>query len=190
MRPHRQSPATVLSALALFFALGGTAFAGSEFARHYLITSTSQIKPSVLKQLQRRAGVSGAAGAAGTAGSQGPAGSPGPAGIAGSPGAQGSPATALWAVVSAAKKLIASSGVTGFVAGSGVPAVDELVFNQNVSQCAKIATPSSALYERGAEPAEISITAAGNGNPDAIEIFTYEASGASIYRSFSVAVFC
>lgn len=111
--------------------------------------------------------------------------------MAGSPGAQGLPATALWAVVSEAKALVASSGVTSFVAGSGVPAEEYLVFSQNVSQCAKVATLSGALYERGAGvPGEVSIAMAGNGNPDAIEVFTYEASGTSSYRAFSVAVFC
>ncbi|MFI4977498.1 MAG: hypothetical protein ACHQC8_02290 [Solirubrobacterales bacterium] len=73
---RRPSPATAISLLALFFALGGTAIA----AKHYLITSTSQIKPSVLKQLHGKAGETGPAGAAGAAGPAGPQGSQGPAG--------------------------------------------------------------------------------------------------------------
>lgn len=73
MRPPRPSPATALSALALFFALGGTAIA----AHHYLITSTSQIKPSVLKKLKGNTGQNGVQGPQGT---PGPAGVPGPAG--------------------------------------------------------------------------------------------------------------
>jgi hypothetical protein len=55
---------------ALFFSLGGTAIA----ARHYLLTSTSQIKPSVLKQLHGKIGETGPAGTAGPTGPQGPAG--------------------------------------------------------------------------------------------------------------------
>ncbi len=51
MRIHRPSPALVLASVALFLALGGTAAA----ARHFLITSTRQIKPSVIQAL--RAGV-------------------------------------------------------------------------------------------------------------------------------------
>jgi hypothetical protein len=47
MRPHRPSPATAIAGLALFVALGGTAIAAS----HYVVTSTSQIKPSVLSAI-------------------------------------------------------------------------------------------------------------------------------------------
>lgn len=64
----------VLSLLALFIALGGTAIA----AKHYLITSTSQIKPSILKQLRGRTGPPGLAGANGANGAQGPQGPAGP----------------------------------------------------------------------------------------------------------------
>ena len=72
MHRQRPSPAIVLAALALFLALGGTAVA----ARHYLITSTRQIKPSVLHALY---------------GARGPAGPPGPSGPAGAPGTPGAP---------------------------------------------------------------------------------------------------
>jgi hypothetical protein len=74
MHISRPSPATALSIIALFFALGGTALA----AHHYLITSTHQIKPSVLKALR----------------GSGPPGAPGPTGAAGpqgTPGARGEP---------------------------------------------------------------------------------------------------
>ncbi len=49
-------------------------------ARHYLITSTSQIKPSVLKSLHGAHGAPGQPGPAGQAGPQGPQGTPGPQG--------------------------------------------------------------------------------------------------------------
>jgi hypothetical protein len=76
MRPGRPSPAVLIAGLALLFALGGSAVA----ARRYLITSTGQIKPSVLHKLH---GARGPAGPAGAPGVPGPAGSQGPAGPAG-----------------------------------------------------------------------------------------------------------
>jgi len=54
----------VIALLALFFALGGAAVA----AKHYLITSTSQIKPSVLKSLRGKTGAAGKVGPQGLTG--------------------------------------------------------------------------------------------------------------------------
>jgi hypothetical protein len=68
--------------LALLFALSGGAYAAGKF----VITSTKQIKPSVLKQLQGKAGAQGLAGAAGA---QGPAGGAGKDGTNGKDGANG-----------------------------------------------------------------------------------------------------
>jgi hypothetical protein len=79
------SPATVIAGLALVFVMTGGAYA----AKRYLITSTKQISPSVLKSLQGKAGAAGPAGVAGGLGPQGPAGPAGPAGSAGPSGAKG-----------------------------------------------------------------------------------------------------
>jgi hypothetical protein len=76
------SPATAIASLALVFAMSGGAFA----AGHYLITSTKQISPKVLKALKGNAGANGAGGAPGSAG---PAGAGGPQGPAGPGGPQG-----------------------------------------------------------------------------------------------------
>jgi hypothetical protein len=64
--------ANVVSTMALVFAMGGSALA----AKHYLITSTSQIKPSVLARLRSegRRGPAGPRGGAGVRGPQGPEG--------------------------------------------------------------------------------------------------------------------
>lgn len=71
-----------VAVLALVFAMSGGAYAASR----YVITSTRQIKPSVLAQLKGRAGASGVAG---TQGPAGPVGSQGPAGAKGENGANG-----------------------------------------------------------------------------------------------------
>jgi len=93
MRGRTVSPGTVIACIALFFALGGTAIA----AHHYLITSTSEIKPSVLNALRGKAGDAGPGGPQGSQGPTGPQGSPGvegPPGAPGTSGTQGAPGTA------------------------------------------------------------------------------------------------
>jgi len=71
--------------LALFFSMSGGALA----AGHYLITSTKQIKPSVLSALKGKAGPAGATGSAGVAGNAGAPGLQGPVGIKGETGPEG-----------------------------------------------------------------------------------------------------
>jgi len=68
-----------IALLALVFAMTGTGIAAS----HYVITSTKQIKPSVLRKLHGARGSRGATGATGRTGAQGPL---GPVGRQGPPG--------------------------------------------------------------------------------------------------------
>jgi hypothetical protein len=78
---RRLTYANVAATLALVFAMSGGALAAS----HYLINSTKQINPKVLKKLR------GARGAAGAAGQRGATGAVGPTGKEGTPGKEGSP---------------------------------------------------------------------------------------------------
>ncbi len=57
--PRRMSYANVAATMALVFAMSGGALA----AGRYLITSTKQISPKVLKALEGKAGPKGATGA-------------------------------------------------------------------------------------------------------------------------------
>lgn len=82
------SPASAIACLALMFAMTGGAYA----AGRYVITSTKQISPKVLKSLTGKAGPAGAngvQGATGGTGPQGPAGPQGPKGETGTTGAKG-----------------------------------------------------------------------------------------------------
>jgi len=92
----RLTPGTVIATIALLFAMTGGAYA----AKKYLITSTKQISPSVLKALKGASGKAGPAGPAGPVGAagagtagptgpQGPAGPGGPGGPGGETGPQG-----------------------------------------------------------------------------------------------------
>src|SRR2546421_471918 len=84
----RKSPRTnltyanVTATLALVFAMSGGALA----AHHYLINSTKQISPKVLKALKGRTGKTGPAGPAGLAGLAGASGAKGEKGATGEPG--------------------------------------------------------------------------------------------------------
>ena len=88
----------------LLSVFAGSLLAGGAWAAsRYLITSTAQIKPSVLATIEKSArsaakgpqGVAGAVGAAGPAGAPGAAGLPGAQGPAGPPGMTGAEAAAL-----------------------------------------------------------------------------------------------
>lgn len=83
------SYANVAATMALVLSTGGGAFA----ATHYLINSTRQINPAVMRALKGKAGKPGVAGSQGPAGPQGSAGPQGQAGPQGPEGKAGQPPT-------------------------------------------------------------------------------------------------
>jgi hypothetical protein len=107
----RMTYANVAVTLALVFAMTGGAYA----ANHYLITSTKQISPKVLKALKGNAGAPGAAGVQGPAGAAGPA---GPQGPGGPEGKAGSPGTSVTSSVEP-KGVNCKEGGSKFAAASG-----------------------------------------------------------------------
>lgn len=102
-RRRRPWAATPIALVALFASLGGTAIAAS----HYLITSTKQIKPSVLSQLRGNRGARGLPGPQGADGQQGPNGDAGPQGV---PGDQGIPG--------ATPQMMGNTSTTSFTSSS------------------------------------------------------------------------
>ena len=118
MRRHLNY-ANVTATLALVFAMGGGALA----ANHYLINSTKQINPKVLKKLKGNAGKTGAKGASGAAGATGPGGATGPQGNGGPAGSA-----------------VAFAYVTG---GSATPT---LTSAKNVSAVSRVTTVPEGEY--------------------------------------------
>lgn len=81
----------LLGALVLVIALAGTGYA----AQRYVITSTKQISPQVVKSLKGKPGPAGPRGVAGAPGPPGAPGAQGPVGPQGPQGSQGPAGTAL-----------------------------------------------------------------------------------------------
>jgi Collagen triple helix repeat (20 copies) len=157
----RMTYANVATTLALVFAMSGGAYAASKF----LITSTKQIKPSVLKQLRGKAGQAGPvgpvgpAGPAGVAGAQGPA---GPQGKEGLPGTQGEPglpgATGFTATLPKSKTLkgdwVIEADVpgTGFLEGSASTAVSFGIPLAAIPEPVYVKAPTTEEEEHGEFP--------------------------------------
>jgi hypothetical protein len=87
--PRHLSYANVAATIALVLAMS----AGAVAAGRYLITSTNQISPKVLKKLTGRPGATGPRGAQGATGSTGPQGATGSTGAQGAVGPAGAPGT-------------------------------------------------------------------------------------------------
>lgn len=105
-KPKRLTYANIVATLALVFAMSGGALAASK----YLITSTKQISPKVIKKLK---------GKEGPAGKTGPQGAPGAPGAAGKEGAAGKNLTAETPLPSGQSESGAFSASGGYDPGTG-----------------------------------------------------------------------
>jgi hypothetical protein len=108
------NPASVIAVVALVFAMSGGAWA----ANRYLLTSTKQIKPSLLAALKGRAGAAGPAGPAGPEGAAGKNGANGANGANGERGQTGPPGESVTATT-LPKGATCAEGGTEFKVGSG-----------------------------------------------------------------------
>jgi len=104
---------TIIAIVALVFAMSGGAYAASK----YLITSTKQISPKVLKSLK---GANGKNGVAGPAGPAGTAGAKGENGTAGANGKNGEPGASV-TVASEGKGANCKEGGAKLTVGAGTP---------------------------------------------------------------------
>ncbi len=110
MRRHL-TYANVAATLALVFAMSGGALA----AKHYLVNSTSQINPKVLKKLRGKVGPRGATGPAGASGPAGTTGTTGKDGPPGKQGNEGTPAPTLETASGADQVFPSSAGAAEVV---------------------------------------------------------------------------
>jgi hypothetical protein len=132
LRGRHASYANVVATFALVFAMSGGALAAS----HYVINSSKQINPRVLKQFAGRSGPSGKTGATGEAGKAGAAGATGPTGAQGVQGNPGSPGSAAgWAYVNA----------SGTVDGAA-PAVDISIDRVKTGEYCLLMTPQQEVH--------------------------------------------
>ena len=154
--------ANIAATLALVLAMGGGALA----AQHYLISSTKQISPKVLKKLRGATGKTGPQGLPGAAGKEGPA------------GKEGAPATKLLAAIKETGEATRAQGlVSSSRNGTGEY---KLVWNRPIDSCYPVANVfgvTGYVVMAGISGAEL-------------DVETFAADGKAADTPFYVAVLC
>jgi hypothetical protein len=153
MRRHF-SFAGLIATLALIFAMSGGAWAAK-----YLITSTKQISPSVLKKLKGKVGSQGPVGPAGPAGATGPPGPPGAKGSTGLQGPEGKPGKDGTFESQPLPSEETLRGVWGTSGGATAEGEDTSLVPINFAS--PVSPPPTVYYSLESEPASYSITPAG-----------------------------
>jgi hypothetical protein len=120
--------ANVAATLALVFSMTGGAMA----AHHYLITSTKQISPKVVKALQGKTGKTGPTGKEGPAGKEGTSGKDGAPGIGPAFGAFRDESVEITSTSKVAPTVIAT--LTGLPAGAYAIQAKTVVDDENASE--------------------------------------------------------
>jgi hypothetical protein len=168
MRRHL-TYANVAATLALVFAMSGGALA----AKHYLVESTTQISPKVLKKLRGHRGKTGAAGKTGATGLTGPAGAAGPA------GKDGASATTLLAAINEKGEVVRAKGL---VSSTKVASGEyTLTWDQPINSC----YPVTGIFEFTGFVVIEGIT-----EGTKLDIETYDQSGFQTDTGFYVAILC
>lgn len=183
----RLTYANVAATLALVFAMSGGALA----ANHYLIHSTKQISPAVLKKLKGhtgRTGPTGPAGKEGVQGKEGPQGkeglkgkegAKGKEGVAGKEGAEGNPHTIRWrkAVATAGKSLGEATSVELAKAGPFTVTGHCWEAGEETEAATYIATSETGSFAQGYEAGSNSPLTAGEELQISEEIAKGETAG-------------
>jgi hypothetical protein len=177
--------------LALFFALGGTAFAAGNalLPRDSVGTTqvvngslqTNDLSKTAQRALKGKTGPRGPVGPAGAAGAQGPPGASGAQGVQGPPGQA---ATKLFVALDADGTLTKNSGAT-LAARAGV-GVYRIAFGTDVTNCVYLATggqDSSSL----SEDYHLYTNRSGSST---VNVQIFDERNEPLDRPFSLAVFC
>jgi Collagen triple helix repeat (20 copies) len=198
---YRPSPAMFVACAALLISLGGVSYAAITLPPNSVGTmqlkngavNKKKINPKTLKGLKGNRGTQGIQGPKGSTGAKGNPGAQGSPGAKGNPGAKGDPgipATKLWAILNPSGIVRGSGATSSTNPGTGFYTV---VFDQDVSHCAYLATPGSAggtdPPSVSPPPGDVSVSPL-SGNANGVVVVRADATGALSNTAVYVAVFC